>query len=652
MSREQLEKGLELHQQGKLDEAAAIYQEVLTVDQGNADALHFLGLIAQQRGDLSTAVNHIEDAIAAEPDRPTFHFNLGATYTAAGELTKAAVAYGKASQLKPDWLDALINLGTTLGQLKKYAPAETALRQALELDPNKISALIGLTAALEGQGLSEAAEEIGRQAIALDASSPEAWTNFGNALNSQGKLSEAEDAFHQALAADSTYSTAGYNLGNVLDKQWRQAEALACYRQVIEADPDYLSAWQNMLLNLLYEPDQTEQSLFDAHTAWADQFTSSSSASSPERTPEKRLKIGYVSPDFRTHSCAYFLKPLFAAHDRGGFEIYAYANLRREDETTPWFKDHADHWCDIVDMNDAEAAQRIRQDNIDILVDLAGHSANNRLGIFTLNPAPVQVSWLGYPATTGLSQIDYRLTDEVTDPPEGEADQYHSEQLIRLAGGFHCYQPADSMPDVGPLPALKNGYVTFGSFNHTSKITTDVIEVWAEILKSVPDSKLLLKGKMLDSEIVRQKVHELFENQGIPSNRVTLTGWIARDQNPLALYNEVDICLDTFPYNGTTTSFEALTMGAPVITLRGERHAARVGASILSHLGRSEWIAGTPESYLEKARQLAKNLPFLQETRAGLRAQLQQSSLANGAEFAAKVEAVYREICLRKPRPA
>ena len=246
-----------------------------------------------------------------------------------------------------------------------------------------------------------------------------------------------------------------------------------------------------------------------------------------------------------------------------------------------------------------------------------------------------------------MPEIDYRLTDEVTDP-SGDADAYHSERLIRLEDGFHCYQPATTIPDVGPLPVLENGYVTFGSFNHTSKITEEVIEIWSQILTRVPESRLLLKGRQLDSEIVQQKIYELFENQSVSAERVTLTGWIARDQNPLVLYNSVDICLDTFPYNGTTTSFEALTMGAPVITLRGERHAARVGASILTHLGRSEWIVGTLESYIEKARELAEDLPALQEIRENLRAQLQQSSLANTTEFAAKIEAVYQEICVNK----
>ncbi len=644
MSREQLENGLALHQQGKLDEASAIYQEVLDADPGNADALHFIGLVAQQRGDLLTAVENIEAAIAAEPDRPTFHFNLGVTFTALGKLAAAAAAYDKASQLKPDWLDAWVNLGSTLGQLKKYAPAETALRRAMEIEPENVSAVIGLTAALEGQGQSVEAEEMGRAAIALDASGPEAWTNFGNTLNAQEKLSEAEDAFRQAISVDPSYSTARYNLGNVLDKQWRMSEALACYQQVIEADPTYLSAWQNMLLNLLYEPEQTEQSIFEAHEAWANQFaTDEVAAPVPKEANAKKLKIGYVSPDFRTHSCAYFLKPLIAVHDREAFEIYAYANVRREDETTPWFKDNVDHWCDIIDMTDSDAAQRIREDEIDILVDLAGHSANNRLGLFALKPAPVQISWLGYPATTGLPEIGYRLTDEVADP-SGETDQYHSEQLIRLEGGFHCYQPADSIPDAGPLPALENGYVTFGSFNHTSKITSEVIEIWSQILLKVPESRLLLKGRHLGAEIVQQKIYELFERQGTAAERLTLTGWIARDQNPLALYHQVDICLDTFPYNGTTTTFEALTMGAPVISLRGERHAARVGASILSHLGRSEWIAETPGAYIDKALELAGDMPMLDEIRSGLRAELKQSSLANATKFASKVEAIYQKI--------
>ncbi|MBT4940377.1 MAG: tetratricopeptide repeat protein, partial [Rhodospirillaceae bacterium] len=592
-------------------------------------------------------VDLIVRAIEAAPDRPTFPFNLAVTYGAMGELAKAAQAYQTAVDLKSDWPEALVNLGTVLGQLQNYGPAESAFRQALELTPNEGAALIGLTAALDGQGKSAEAEQIGRQAVSVSLKSPEAWTNLGNALNSQasvsGKTLQAEEAFRHALALDPGYVTAHFNLGNVLNDQWRKAEALGCFREALKRDPGYQSAWQNLLMNLLYDPAETEQSIFAAHQEWAKGFADlgPGEIEASDRKESKRLRIGYVSPDFRTHSCAYFLKPLIEAHDSDAFEIFAYANVTREDEATAWFKAHIEHWCDVTVMSDDEMAARISQDGIDILVDLAGHSVNNRLAVFAQKPAPVQMSWLGYPATTGLAAIEYRLTDEIADPV-GPADQYHSEQLVRLEGGFHCYLPPNDAPDIGPLPALETGYVTFGSFNHIAKMTQGTIKTWAAILQANPASKLLLKGGMLDYDVVPDRIIDAFQNRGIAKERIILQGWIARDDNPLELYNSIDIGLDTFPFNGTTTSFEALWMGIPIITLKGERHAGRVGASILTHLGHPEWIADTPNVYIDLACSLAGDLEALQKTRAALREELQNSSLGRAEEFAAKIEVVYQ----------
>jgi protein O-GlcNAc transferase len=649
MSQDKLEKGLALHQTGKLAEAEAIYRDVLNVEPTNPDALHLLGLIFQQHSNFEQAIGHIKKAITGAPERPTFHFNLGVTYGAIGELAYAAEAYQMASQLKPDWLEAYVNLGTVLGRLQNYAAASNALKMALALDPNNGEALIGLTAVLEGQGHSAEAEEIGRRAVSISLKSPEAWTNLGNALNSQGKLpgklKGAEEAFRHALAIDPDYVTALYNLGNVLNDQWRKSQALRCFREAIEHDSTYLNAWQNLLMNLLYDPTETEQTIFTAHKKWATQFANADTLkiSTRDRGEDQRLRIGYVSPDFKNHSCASFLRPLFAEHDRVAYEIYAYANVARADETTAWFQGQVDQWCDVTRMRDGEMADRIRQDGIDILVDLAGFSAGNRLLVFALKPAPIQLSWLGYPGTTGLPQMDYRLTDEIADP-QGGADENHSEQLIRLDGGFHCYAPFEAPPEIGPLPFQKNGFITFGSFNHIAKITPAVIRTWAEILKAVPDSKLLLKGGMLDYDAVQDRIKAAFWDLGITRDRVELKGWIARDDNPLTLYNSVDICLDTFPYNGTTTSFEALSMGIPVITLRGARHASRVGASILTEIGHSGWIAETASDYKALAVDLAGDISQLENCRNSLRKTLENSSFGDAVGFTARIEATYQEL--------
>ncbi len=276
----------------------------------------------------------------------------------------------------------------------------------------------------------------------------------------------------------------------------------------------------------------------------------------------------------------------------------------------------------------------------------SGHTLNQPLEVFALQPAPVQVAWLGYPATTGLPQIGYRLTDDVADPP-GAADRYHTEQLVRLAGGFHCYRAPDDAPDVSSLPASNNGFITFASFNNIAKVTPVVIATWAGILLALPDSRLLLKGKLLVHAGVRARICRAFEQAGVSATRLELRNWISRSDNPLAAYGEVDIALDTFPYNGTTTTFEALWMGVPVITLRGTRHAARVGASILSHLGRPGWIAEDPRHYVAAAVELASDLPALATQRHTLRGTLTRSSLADAPGFAQRIEVVYRNLLQR-----
>jgi predicted O-linked N-acetylglucosamine transferase (SPINDLY family) len=341
-----------------------------------------------------------------------------------------------------------------------------------------------------------------------------------------------------------------------------------------------------------------------------------------------------------------FLQPLFAAHDRAVVEVFAYSAVERPDVVTDWFRSHAEHWRNIRGLGHPAIAELIRSDGIDILVDLAGHTLNQPLEVFALQPAPVQVAWLGYPATTGLPQIGYRLTDDVADPP-GDADRFHAEQLVRLAGGFHCYRAPDDAPPVSSLPASGNGFITFASFNNIAKVTPAVIATWAEVLRALPDSRLLLKGKLLAHEGARARIRGAFEQAGVSATRLELRNWMPRSDNPLAAYGKVDIALDTFPYNGTTTTFEALWMGVPVITLRGTRHAARVGASILSHLGHAGWIAEDPQHYVASAVELASDLPALASLRHALRATLAGSSLADAPGFAHRIETAYRNLLQR-----
>ncbi|MBL8200621.1 MAG: tetratricopeptide repeat protein [Chromatiales bacterium] len=593
-------------------------------------------------------------AIAADPARADLHFDLGAALLAAGDPAKAARAWAEAARLKPGWMAPLANRGIALQQLQRHAEAETALRDALRLRPDTEPVLTALAGVLQALGRSgEAAETAGR-AAALAPGRPEPWINLGLALHGLGRLADAEAAYRRAIAtvpgSPKDAAMAVYNLGHVLNDQWRGAEALTHFRRAVALDPDYQPARHALLFNLLHDPAATEETIHAEHVEWAHHLVPRLPAAPPPPTAPgcngRPLRVGYVSPDFRSHSCAFFLRPLFAAHDREAVEVFAYASVEQPDAITAWFRANTAHWRDIAGLGDQAIAAQVRADGIDLLVDLAGHTRGQPLGVFALQPAPVQVAWLGYPATSGLTGIGYRLTDAEADPP-GAADRLHTERLVRLAGGFHCYQAPPDAPDVGELPAFgrqHGGDVTFGSFNNISKITPGVVASWAGILRALPGAKLVLKGQLLAHDTARSSLAAAFAAEGIDAGRIELRAWVPRAGNPLAAYQDIDIALDTFPYNGTTTTFEALWMGVPVVTLRGGRHAARVGASILTHLGRPEWIAGDPAAYQRIALEMATNLPALAGHRRGLRRALRASSLCDATGFARKLESTYREL--------
>jgi predicted O-linked N-acetylglucosamine transferase (SPINDLY family) len=374
----------------------------------------------------------------------------------------------------------------------------------------------------------------------------------------------------------------------------------------------------------------------------ADPLRKSIAAHSNNRDPDRRLRIGYVSSDLNRHPVGRFLLPLLEHHDKTQVEVFAYAQVRVPDETTQQLRSFIDVWRNILGLSDAATAELIRQDQIDILVDLAGHTSSNRLLVFAQKPAPVQVSYLGYPASTGLSTIDYRLTDALADPP-GMTESRYSECLLRLPHCAWCYQPAASTPPIGDLPAIRNGHITFGSFNNFSKVNEPLLEWWAEILRQVPGSRLLLKAKSFAAESVQQKVRNAFLRRGITTDRLTLYPFVQANDH-LGMYGQVDIALDTFPYHGTTTTCEALWMGVPVITLAGQAHVSRVGVSLLTHAGMPEWIAADADEYVFKAIQLANDLPALTNIRLKIREQMMQSPLMDAATFARNIETAYRQI--------
>ena len=350
------------------------------------------------------------------------------------------------------------------------------------------------------------------------------------------------------------------------------------------------------------------------------------------------VKIGYVSGDFRRHSVSHFLLPVFRHHDRTAFEIHGYSNNALTDDVTERLTALADGWRLIFGLDDEAAARMIAEDGIDILVDLSGHTAHNRLSLFARQPAPVQVTWLGYPGSTGLKAIGYRLVDAITDPP-GEADAHYSERLVRLDHGFLCYAPLDQAPAPVPRP---EGPIRFGSFNNPAKLSPATLDLWVKVLEAVDGSELLLKGRPFADPKVRQALLTRFGKRGIASDRIVLLEHIAAPEQHLAAYGEMDIALDPFPYNGTTTTCEALWMGVPVVTLLGDRHSARVGASLLTQVGLDSLIAHTPQDYIRLAADLAADYRRRAGLRGKLRAMMQNSPLCDGPGFTRRLENAYR----------
>jgi protein O-GlcNAc transferase len=636
--------GNALKDQGKLDEAVAAFRQAIGIKPDYAVAHYNLGNALKGQGKLDEAVTAYRQAIGIKPDYAEAHSNLGIGLSRQGKLAEAVASYQRALALKPDYAEAHGNLGIALADQGKLAEAVASYQRALALKPDYAEAANNLGNALRDQGKLAEAVASYQRALALKPDYAEAANNLGNALRDQGKLAEAVASYQRALTLKPDYAKAHSNLGIALTDQGKLAEAVASHQWALAAKPDYAEACSNLAFCLIYWDKVTATELFAAHRDWNERFgrpVSVSAAYANKCEPGRRLKVGYVSPNFRQHSIAYFIEPLLREHDRQAVDVHCYAEVAAPDAVTARLQAYSDHWLVTVRLSDDYLAERIRTDGIDILIDLAGHTGENRLRVFARKPAPVQVTWLGYPNTTGLEAIDYRLVDAVTDPV-GEADAWASETLVRLEGGFLCYGGLKDAPEPTVPPCLKTGTVTFGSFNNPAKVSAATFDAWATLLSRLPQARLLLKGAPFADAATRALFLARFAERGVAAERIELVAWLPGAAAHLALYHRVDIALDPFPYNGTTTTCEALWMGVPVVTLRGDRHAGRVGASLLSQIGLTDLIANSVEEYLEIALTLARNPRRLDDLRRTLRLRIATSPLCDGRAFARKMEAAFR----------
>jgi predicted O-linked N-acetylglucosamine transferase (SPINDLY family) len=522
-------------------------------------------------------------------------------------LRQAADHYRYAIALRPDYADALTNLGNVHKELGEFQSAEAAYEAALRARPEGVAAL----------------------------------NNLGCLLRSAGRLEDAEAVLRRGLQGHPDHPALLDNLGSVLKDAGELDQAIDCFRRAVQVDPDNAATHSNLVYALSFQSTQAAV-LLEAACRWNERFAAPLRPAIPshpnDRSPHRRLRIGYVSPDFREHCQTLFTIPLLSRHDHAGFDIVCYSSVERADDRTRCIAGYADVWRDVRRLDDESLASVIRADRIDILVDLTMHMAKGRPLLFARKPAPIQIAWLAYPGTTGMGAMDYRFTDPRLEPGGGE--DHSSERSIRLEDSFWCYDPLTDQPPVNPLPAIRRGCVTFGCLNNPCKVTDSTLTLWGGVLGAVPDSRLLL---LAAPGRYRLRLLERLAAHGIAADRVSFVPYQPR-ADYLRAYHDIDIGLDTFPYNGHTTSLDALWMGVPTITRVGQTCVGRGGLSQLFHVGLVELAAGTDAAFIATAAALASDLPRLEGLRKDLRARLERSPLMDPERFAWAIESAYRKV--------
>ena len=596
----------------------------------------------RDRGALQDAEQAYRRVIAAAPRLPEGHYKLGTVLGRLGRSDEAEASYLAALELRRHYPGALNNLGLLCFAQARFDEAEALYRELLAQDSDYLEAHINLGNLLAETKRSLEALYYFRRAVELRPDSALAHERLGSQLRNHGRVVEALQLIGRALELDPGLAMAWNNLGACHFVRGEHAAADAAFARSLELDPQQDAAWNNRLfLSNLMSLDRAEA--FRRHQAfgeWIRARCGAADASHPGciPDPQRRLRVGFVSGDLRHHSVAYFLRSFLPYLERTRFEARAYFNSRIADDMTRELRPLFLHWRNIIDIDDAAAAEAIRRDRIDILIDLGGHTNGNRLGIFARRPAPVQLSWIGYPATTGLDCIDFRLTDAVADP-DPEDDRFHTEKLWRLPGPFLCFSPPAAAPDVAAVPSADGEPLTFGSFNARVKLGAECIDLWVSVLEAVPGSRLLVKSiNGVEEAEARELLAGEFIRRGVAPERIEILPSFTATADHLAQFGRVDIALDSFPYHGTTTTCEALWMGVPVVTLAGDRHASRVGVSLLTHLDLAELVARSRQEFVEIARALAADPARLAAYRSCLRGRLAGSSLLDGASMARRFE--------------
>lgn len=666
-------------QAGRLVEAQALCRQIIAEQPGNASALNLMGMIQMRCGRIEDAIELLRSAIELRPDDASTHGNLGIILSHAHRLDQAIIAFERAVALDPDSAANYSKLANVLSETGQFDRAIAEYQRAIAIQPHSSEYHYRLGVALRRAGRFDQAIAATRQAIALNPNYGEAYNALGSALVEKGLPNEAARAYQKAIALQPNVPGYYCNLGRVFGMAMKFDDTVAMARRAIALQPDFPEAYRllmdglreqglieqamqacdraleldpddgatlsNRAFTMLYQRGRDSAAHFEAARLWAarcaDHLRPTKLHFANDRRPGRRLRVGYVSPGFHTHPIASFLMPLLRNHDRNQFEVICYSSVPKPDEVTAPLRQHASGWHDVAYLSDEELARQIREDRIDILVDLAQHTAHNRLLAFARKPAPVQVAWLGYPGTTGLAAIDYRLTDPHLDPPG--TDQFYAERSVRLSCCFWCYHPPEAAPDVCERPALGGNEIMFGSLNVFRKINPPVVEAWCALLRRVPRSRLLLHGHPGSH---RLWVRDQLVAGGVDADRLEWTERVNLEAY-FRLYHRIDIALDPFPFTGGTTTCDALWMGVPVIGMSGTTGVGRASRSILINAGLGELVADDVKQYIELAASLADDRDRLRELHRTLRLRMAESPLMDAPRFARDIEEVYRQVWQR-----
>jgi len=659
---------------GDLHTAERLYRQVLEREPTHDKATFLLGMVEYQRNGHPAARELFERALALNAAAPLYWLFLGRTLQAQQQHAAALVHFKRARQLDPNLLEAWLCEGGLFRNLGAVAQAESTFAEAAalhpraalpveqlgelelsrgqldkaaahfahaaQLDPQLAAPLINLGVVHQRSGRLAHAGDCYEKACQIEPNSVVAHANLGWIRQKLGQLTAAEAQLRQALALDPNYARALIDLASVLHELGEVNDSLSFYRRALALAPNAANH-SSMIALMLYDLDTPPKTVLEEARRWAELYAPgpidhTHDLAALARVP--RLRIGYVSPDFREHAVSQFIEPIVAAHDASRFEVVCYSNVKTPDNVTAHMARHA-RFCEIHDRSDAEVTDQIRADEIHILVDLAGHTTDNRLALFGRSPAPIQATYLGYPGTTGVAAIGYRFTDALADP-EPNADAEYTERLVRLPGAFFCFLPPHRAPEVSELPRLERGYITFGSLTNYTKLSAAVFDTWGRLLARTPDSRLVLQTRAFADATIRERVWSRFAGFGVAREREHLHGTMPFEAH-LALYREIDIALDTYPWNGHTTTCLALHMGVPVVVLAGDRFGGRMGLSVLDGVGLSDWVAADIDQYIAIASERAQDIAGLCHLRQGLRARLASSPLCDAATFTRGLEAAY-----------